>query len=192
MSECQVAAAQAEILDSEMLPEEENGEDLEDDNGFEVQSISFDEQGNGQLMQALDEQVNAATVQDETTRIYQIECNLIDDFANRSLRDSEKNALCKRQWAEWLTTPILDHRLREAMDLPPSLFWNAITTSPRWRVLGEYTSLVISPPTSETEDERTFSIRKSIIEERGTRSKNDLIVARIRAKMKYLTIKKET
>jgi hypothetical protein len=35
-------------------------------------------------------------------------CNLIEGFANRSLWDQEKNALCKRQWAELLATPILN------------------------------------------------------------------------------------
>jgi hypothetical protein len=100
MSERQVAAAEAEILDSEMFPEEEKGEDLEDDDGFEVQSISFDEQEHGHMMQAPNEQMNAVTVQDETAGIYWIGCNLIDDFANRSLCGQEKNAVCKRQWPE--------------------------------------------------------------------------------------------
>jgi hypothetical protein len=35
------AVAEAVVVDSEMLPQEEE-EDLEDDDGFEVQSISFD------------------------------------------------------------------------------------------------------------------------------------------------------
>jgi hypothetical protein len=123
VSECVVseAEAEAEVLDSEMLPEEE---DLEDDDGFEMHSISFDEQEHGHVMQALDESMNAVTVQDETTGMYQIECNLIDDFANRLLWDEEKNALYKCQWAEWLATPILDQLFRDAMDLPPRLFWN--------------------------------------------------------------------
>jgi hypothetical protein len=70
------------------------------------------------------------TIQNETTGIYQIGCNLIDDFANRSLWDQEKNALCKRQYAEWLATPGLDQRFREAIDLPPPLFWNIIPHHP--------------------------------------------------------------
>jgi hypothetical protein len=66
MSERAVAAAEAEVLDTEMLPEE----DLEDDDGFEVQSIFFNEQEHSHVMQALDEQMNAATVQVETTGIF--------------------------------------------------------------------------------------------------------------------------
>jgi hypothetical protein len=54
MSEHAVATAEAEVLDSEMLPEEEE-EDLEDDDGFEMQSMSFDEQEDGNMMHALDE-----------------------------------------------------------------------------------------------------------------------------------------
>jgi hypothetical protein len=151
MSEHAVIAGDAEVLGNEMLPEEEEEEDLEDDDGFEVRSISFGEQKHAHVMQDLDEQMNAVTVQDETTVIYQIGCDLIDDFANLSLWDQEKNALCKRQWAKWLATPILDQSLRDAIDLPPPLFWNVITTSSRWRVLGEYASLVVSLPASEAE-----------------------------------------
>jgi hypothetical protein len=55
MNEQAMAAADAEILHSKMIPEEEEKEDLEDDDGFEVQSISFAEQEHGQVMQALDE-----------------------------------------------------------------------------------------------------------------------------------------
>jgi hypothetical protein len=66
--------------------------------------------------------MNVVTVQDETTGIYQIGCNLIDNFANQSFWDQEKNALCKRQWAEWLAMPILDKRFRDAMDCPSPLF----------------------------------------------------------------------
>jgi hypothetical protein len=85
------AEAEAEVLENEMLPEEE--EDLEDDDGLEVQSISFDEQEHGHVMQARHEQMNVVTVQDETTGICQIGCNLINDFADRSRWDQEKNAL---------------------------------------------------------------------------------------------------
>jgi hypothetical protein len=70
--------------------------------------------------------MNAMTVQDETTRIYQIGSNQIDDFAHRSLWDQEKNALCKCQWAERLAAPILDQRFRDPMDLPSSRLWNVI------------------------------------------------------------------
>jgi hypothetical protein len=77
------------------------------------------------------------------------------------------------------------------IDSPP-LFWNVITTSSRWQVLRKYASLVVCGPIPEAEHERIFSIRKCIIGERGARSKNDLIVARIRAKMEDSTIKKET
>jgi hypothetical protein len=115
------AVAEAEVLDSEMFPEEEE-EELEEDNEFEVQSISLDEQDHEHVIQAVDEQANVVTVQDETTGIYQIGCNEINDFANRSLWDQEKNALCKRQWTEWLATLNLDQRLRDAMDLPPPSF----------------------------------------------------------------------
>jgi hypothetical protein len=124
--------------------------------------------------------------------MYQMGCNLIEDFANRSLWDQEKNALCKRQWAEWLATPILDRRFRDAIDLPPPLFWNVITTSSRWRVLREYASFVVSLPTSEAENKRTFLIRKYVIGENGARSKNDLVVARIRAKLENSIIEEET
>jgi hypothetical protein len=48
------AVAEVEVLGSEMLPVEEK-EDLEDEDGFEVRSISFDEQEHGNVMQALDE-----------------------------------------------------------------------------------------------------------------------------------------
>jgi hypothetical protein len=53
MSEC--VMAEAEVVDSEMLPEEEEEEDFEDDDGFEVRSISFNEQEHGHVMQALNE-----------------------------------------------------------------------------------------------------------------------------------------
>jgi hypothetical protein len=78
------------------------------------------------------------------------------------------------------------------MDLPPPLFWNVSTTSSRWRVVREYASLVAFLPTSEAENERTFSIGKYIIGERGARSQNDLIVARIPAKKEDSIIEKET
>jgi hypothetical protein len=129
------------------------------------------------VAQALNNHVNAVTAQDETTRIYQMGCNLIEDFANRSLWNQEKNALCKRQWAEWLATPILDQRFRHAIDLPPPLFWNVIATSSCWRAPGEYASIVVSLPTSEAENEKIFSIRKYVIGECGARFKNSLVVA---------------
>jgi N-dimethylarginine dimethylaminohydrolase len=93
----ELAVAAAEVLDSDMLPEEEEESDLEDDDAFVVQSISFDEQDHGHVMQAFDGQTNAVAIQNETIGIYEIECNLIDDFTNRSLWDEEKNALCKCQ-----------------------------------------------------------------------------------------------
>jgi hypothetical protein len=98
-------------------------------------------------------------------------CNLIEDFANRSLWDQEKNVLCKRQWAEWLAIPILDQRFRDAIDLSALLFWNVIAMSSCWRILGEYASIIVSLPTSEAENERTISIRKYVIGECGARSK---------------------
>jgi hypothetical protein len=54
----------------------------------------------------------------------------IDPFGIR-----KKNALCKRQWAEWLAISILDQRFRDAIDLMALLFWNVIAMSSRWRVL---------------------------------------------------------
>jgi hypothetical protein len=122
----------AEVLDSKMFPEEEEEEDLEDDDGFEVRSISFDGQEHGHVVKAFDEQMNAVTIQDAITGIYPIGCNLVDDFANRSLWDQEKNAFCKHQWAEWLAMPILDQRFPDAIDFSPLLFWNVITASSRW------------------------------------------------------------
>jgi hypothetical protein len=190
-SEHAVAAADAEVLDSEMLSEEDQEEVIEDNEGFEDQSISFDELEHENVIQALNNHVNPVAAQDRTTRIYQMGCNLIEDFANRSLWDQEKNALCKRQWAEWLAIPILDQRFRDAIDLPGLLFWNVIATSSRWRVPGEYASIVVSLPTSEAENERTFSIRKYVIGKRGARSKNDLVVARIRAKLENSTVEQE-
>jgi hypothetical protein len=80
-----------------MFSEEEKEEVIEDDEGFEDQSISFDELEHENVIQALNNHVNAVTAQDETTGIYQMGCNLIKKFANRSLWDQEKNVLCKRQ-----------------------------------------------------------------------------------------------
>jgi hypothetical protein len=76
--------------------------------------------------------------------------------------------------------------------LSPLSFWNVIITSSRWRVPTEYASFLVSRPTSEAEKERAFPIRKYIIGELGARSKNDLIIARIQAKMENSTIEKKT
>jgi hypothetical protein len=67
MSEYAVAAADAEVPDSEMLSEEEKEEVIEDDEEFEDQSIFFDELEHGNVIQALNNHVNAVTAQNETT-----------------------------------------------------------------------------------------------------------------------------
>jgi hypothetical protein len=64
------ADTDAEVLDSEMLSEEEKEEVIEDDDGFQDQSISFDELEHENVIQALNNHVNVVTAQDETTGIY--------------------------------------------------------------------------------------------------------------------------
>jgi hypothetical protein len=59
----------------------------------------------------------------------------------------------------------------------------SLGTSSRWGALKDFADLFLPRPVAEAENERMFSIDKYIVGERGGRSKNDVITARVRARM---------
>jgi hypothetical protein len=58
------------------------------------------------------------------------------------------------------------------------------THTSEWDFSAKFTRVSCSVPTSEAENERIFSISKFIVGDRGGRSKNELMAARTRLKMR--------
>lgn len=73
--------------------------------------------------------------------------------------------------------------LNFAKNLTPPEFWLAVGTSLRWAQLKVYARVIVSLPVSEAENERTFSIRKYGLGDRGGRTRNDLVTASVRVRM---------
>lgn len=179
-----VARAAAEEEPDDSWPTEEEDEEQEDPGvEFEPEALDFDPLEHERSITRLRTKLDAIQAQDGHLGIFDIGCNMIEEHARRSDWDEEKSQVCQRQWATWIAANVLDRRFHHVLELPPPLFWNVMGTSSDWQILAEYAAMVVSLPTAEAENERTFSIRKFVIGERGARSKNDLVVARIRTRL---------
>jgi hypothetical protein len=93
-----------------------------------------------------------------------------------------KLADCQREFAAWLACDLNDPQFELHRDVGTHVFWTVLGQD--WEVLREFAPILLSIPASEVENERTFSIRKYVVGDRGARSKNDLVTARIRLRLK--------
>jgi hypothetical protein len=62
----------------------------------------------------------------------------------------------------------------------PVLLWSTLAPSSTWGILAEYARVLLSLPIAEAENERFFSTRRYVVGERGGRTKNELVTARVR------------
>jgi hypothetical protein len=83
-----------------------------------------------------------------------------------------------------------DFNLEFVADLAPPLFWTALGSSSQWNVLRDDALVLLTLPVAEVENERAFSIRKYVTGDRGGRSKNDIVTARVRTRMEETRTRK--
>jgi hypothetical protein len=117
---------------------------------------------------------------DEDLGIYAIGADLIEQDGKRSGWDSEKIEKCLAQFSRWLGFTAADFARLKIQHMDPPLIWVALGTSKNWSLLSGYAGLLVSLPIAETENERLFSVRKYVVGDRGGRTKNDLLTARVR------------
>jgi hypothetical protein len=110
-------------------------------------------------------------------------CPLISDYGERPGWTDEKITAGIQLFLLWLDNRQDGVVQTRARGLSPPLFWIAIGTSSHWNLLREYADVIISLPASEAENERTFSIRKHVVGDRGGRTGNDLVTSRVRLRM---------
>jgi hypothetical protein len=180
------AVARAVVASSSELPESEEEEEEETSEPIQpLEGIVLDFNGDFMESQLRSSRHEVEEIQrlDAERGTYMIGANLIRDYGERSEWDSDKILECQDQFAIWLSTGLLDSSLQNAEHLKPPLFWTAIGTSSRWTQLKEFAEVVMSLPASETENERVFSVRKYVIGDRGAKSKNDLVTARVRTRL---------
>jgi hypothetical protein len=120
-----------------------------------------------------------------TLGIYGIFGRFIDDYGPRSGWDSATIATCKRQFQDWIMTPIESMPGSSYVDTNSvPRFWTAMASSRQWEVLGDFASKMLSIPITEAEDERIFSMKRHIIGKQARRSKTDLLTARVRTRVR--------
>jgi hypothetical protein len=106
---------------------------------------------------------------------------LIRDYGDRSGWDPDKTKTCQQQFVGWIRehARIIEEWRAEGLG-DPVLLWSTLGTSSKWDVLAEYADVLLSMPIAEAENERFFSTRRYVVGERGGRTKNPLVTARVR------------
>jgi hypothetical protein len=164
------------IPDEEEDPEEEEMLDpMGDSERSEQRSID-------QALADLHGEAQAVHENDARRRIYAIGASVIRTYALAANWQVPKLADCQREFAAWLACDLNDRQFELHRDVGTQLFWTVLGQD--WEVLREFAPILLSLPASEVENERTFSIRKYVVGDRGARSKNDLVTARIRLRLK--------
>jgi hypothetical protein len=152
-------------------------------------SIDFEECFNKteliESISSLQSRVDEVKRSDAEAGMRSIAMKLISDYAERSGWDTAKTQKCRDQFSHWVATSITAPCFAHVIDQPTSLLWNCLGKSDLWGVLKDYAGVVVSLPVAETENERIFSIRKYVVGDRGGRTKNDLVTARVRTRMEY-------
>jgi hypothetical protein len=171
-----------ESQDSDTSEEDDNEEEesIDFEAGDLRPSLSFSDNEAVGLLQSLAGQAAEIDANDCRRGMHEIGCLCIEDFGIRSEWVSEKIHKCQAQYAIWLATSVIDLTRHGEEQLPPPVHWSVLGMASQWDVLKEFAEIVFSLPISEAENERMFSIRKHVVGDRGGRSKNDLVTARVR------------
>jgi hypothetical protein len=125
---------------------------------------------------------------DDEKGVFAMCADLIDEYGQRSGWDVEKIGRGTAQFAQWLGLSDWEYSHLKLRIIEPPLVWVGLGTSKRWDVLREFAQLVLSLPAAETENERLFSVRKYVVGDRGGRTKNDLVTARVRMRTTRLEV----
>jgi hypothetical protein len=121
---------------------------------------------------------------DSERGLYGIGSSVISDYAQRAHWPENKRQDCLTQLAYWGRVELSNPEIHAGDDLSPPVYWMVMETKRSWLILAEYAQVLMSLPIAETENERTFSVRKYIVGDRGGMAKNDLITARVRLRAK--------
>jgi hypothetical protein len=87
---------------------------------------------------------------------------------------------CKGEFVDFIGHPVGATILNHSMRLTPPRFWESMLDSSDWSILGEMAIMPMPPPMSEAENEHVISMKRYVVGERGGRSKNECMTARIR------------
>jgi hypothetical protein len=172
--------------DESYLEEEDENEGTSEAPEF---TIRFDEYALAIALDELQAEADRRKASDDARGIFAIGSGEIREYGKRSGWTEELIAECIGQFARWIRTPPRDQAFVSVARLDQFCFWACLGTSSHWSALKDYADLIMSLPAAETENERVFSIRKYIIGDRSGRSKNDLVVARVRSKMERSRLK---
>jgi hypothetical protein len=95
----------------------------------------------------------------------------------------EKGTPCRSQFVDFIShflgTSIPNHN--SYLALPGS--WEAVSGASDWLVLGGLAILLMSIPTSESENERLIAMKKNVVGESGGPSKNEQVTARTQIRL---------
>jgi hypothetical protein len=161
----------------------ELAETAPDDDEWTQDDLEFDRDELLPTLERLENDVAAIKREEADTGIFAIGSALIVDYARRSQWNDQQREKCLEQFLRWVDQSIDEKVMVPARNLSPPAFWIAVGTSCRWAELAEYAEIILSLPASEAENERTFSVRKYIVGDRGGRTQNDLLTARVRLRM---------